>query len=141
MDISCNDREPYRQDFNPDNELAIVVNPKVPTHLLAGSNDYFYRFNNSTGARQALVPTGFFTSFDASPAGSTDRCRSRAATAPATRHRPSTASSPGTPHGGLGDDGAARERRRLGRSVRLAGHVSVSYSPDGGMTWSQPTSR
>jgi hypothetical protein len=37
----------------------------VPTHLLAGSNDYFYRFNNSTGARQALVPTGFFTSFDA----------------------------------------------------------------------------
>src|SRR5215217_3554239 len=65
MDISCNDVEPYRQDFNPDNELAIVVNPKVPTHLLAGSNDYFYRFNNATGARQALVPTGFFTSFDA----------------------------------------------------------------------------
>jgi hypothetical protein len=65
MDISCNDVEPYRQDFNPDNELAIAVNPKVPTHLLAGSNDYFYRFNNSTGARQALVPTGFFTAFDA----------------------------------------------------------------------------
>ena len=37
---------------------------RCPTHLLAGSNDYFYRFNNSTGARQALVPTGFFTSFD-----------------------------------------------------------------------------
>ena len=65
MDISCNDVEPYRQDFNPDNEITIAVNPKVPTHLLAGSNDYFYRFNNSTGARQALVPTGFFTSFDA----------------------------------------------------------------------------
>jgi hypothetical protein len=64
MDISCNDREPYRQDFNPDNELAIAVNPKVPTALLAGSNDYFYRFNNSTGVRQALVPTGFFTSFN-----------------------------------------------------------------------------
>ena len=30
MDISCNDRQPYRQDFNPDNEIAIVVNPKVP---------------------------------------------------------------------------------------------------------------
>jgi hypothetical protein len=41
MDISCNDPQPYPQDFNPDNELAIVVNPKVPTHLLAGSNDYF----------------------------------------------------------------------------------------------------
>ena len=56
MDISCNDREPYRQDFNPDNELAIVVNPKVPTHLLAGSNDYFYRFNNSTGVRAGARP-------------------------------------------------------------------------------------
>ena len=40
-DISCNDTEPYRQDFNPDNELAIAVNPKVPTHHLAGSHDYF----------------------------------------------------------------------------------------------------
>ena len=38
MDISCNDAQPYRQDFNPDNELTIVANPKVPTHLLAGSN-------------------------------------------------------------------------------------------------------
>jgi hypothetical protein len=71
MDISCNDAQPYRQDFNPDNEIAIVANPKVPTHLLAGSNDYFYRFNNATGARQALVPTGFFTSFDGAKPGST----------------------------------------------------------------------
>ena len=63
MDISCNTRE-YRQDFNPDNELAVAVNPFFPEHVVAGSNDYYYRFNNSTGARQALVPTGFFTTFD-----------------------------------------------------------------------------
>jgi hypothetical protein len=63
VDISCNTAE-YGQDWNPDNEIAIVVDPTNANHLLAGSNDYFYRFNNSTGARQAIVPTGFFTSFD-----------------------------------------------------------------------------
>jgi hypothetical protein len=63
VDISCNTTE-YNQDWNPDNEIAVAVDPTNPNHILAGSNDYFYRFNNSTGARQALVPTGFFTSFD-----------------------------------------------------------------------------
>ena len=63
VDMSCN-TERYGQDWAPDNEIAIAVDPEDPDHLLAGSNDYFYRFNNSTGARQALVPTGFFTSFD-----------------------------------------------------------------------------
>jgi hypothetical protein len=63
VDISCNDKA-FGQRFAPDNELAIAVDPNDSDHLLAGSNDYFYRFNNSTGARQALVPTGFFTSFD-----------------------------------------------------------------------------
>ncbi len=63
VDISCNTQR-YGQDWAPDNELAIAVDPEDPDHLLAGSNDYFYRFNNSTGARQAIVPTGFFTSFD-----------------------------------------------------------------------------
>jgi hypothetical protein len=63
VDISCNTSE-YNQDWNPDNEIAVAVDPTDPNHLVAGSNDYFYRFNNSTGARQALVPTGFFTSFD-----------------------------------------------------------------------------
>jgi hypothetical protein len=43
---------------------ALLVDPTDPNHIVAGSNDYFYRFSNSTGARQALVPTGFFTSFD-----------------------------------------------------------------------------
>lgn len=64
VDISCNDEE-FGQDFAPDNEIAIAVDPLDPDHLLAGSNDYYYRFNNAIGARQALVPTGFFTSFDA----------------------------------------------------------------------------
>lgn len=63
MDISCNTRT-YRQDFNPDNELAVAVNPYFSSNVVAGSNDYFYRFNNSTGARQAIVPTGFFTTYD-----------------------------------------------------------------------------
>jgi hypothetical protein len=63
VDISCNTEE-YGQDFAPDNEIAIAANPVDPLHLVAGSNDYYYRFNNATGARQALVPTGFFTSFD-----------------------------------------------------------------------------
>jgi BNR/Asp-box repeat len=63
VDMSCNTRK-LRQDFNPDNEVAIAVNPEDPDHLLAGSNDYYYRFNNKTGERIAVVPTGFFTSFD-----------------------------------------------------------------------------
>ena len=63
VDISCNTTE-YGQDWAPDNEIAVAVDPANPNHIVAGSNDYFYRFNNSTGARQAIVPTGFFTSFD-----------------------------------------------------------------------------
>src|SRR5919199_6519047 len=63
VDMSCN-TSTLGQNYNPDNEIAIAVDPKKPKHLVAGSNDYYYRFNNSTGARQAIVPTGFFTSFD-----------------------------------------------------------------------------
>jgi len=54
----------FNQDFGPDNEIAVAVNPANANHIVVGSNDYYYRFNNSTGARQATVPTGFFTSFD-----------------------------------------------------------------------------
>jgi hypothetical protein len=39
----------------------VAVNPTNPNHIVAGSNDHFSRCNNSTGARQALVPTGSFT--------------------------------------------------------------------------------
>ena len=63
MDISCNTTQ-YNQDWNPDNEIAVAVDPEDPDNIVAGSNDYFYRFNNSTGARQAIIPTGFFTSTD-----------------------------------------------------------------------------
>src|SRR5438552_3600593 len=61
--MNCNVPE-FNQNFSPDNEIAVVVDPDNPNHIVAGSNDYYYRFNNSTGARQAIVPTGFFTSFD-----------------------------------------------------------------------------
>jgi hypothetical protein len=64
VDMSCNDHQPYGQDWNPDNEIPIAVDPQDPNHLLSGSNDYYYRFNNSTGTRHVIVPTGFFTSFD-----------------------------------------------------------------------------
>jgi hypothetical protein len=50
VDISCNTTE-HNQDWNPDNEIVVVVDPTDPKHIVAGSNDYFYRFNNSTGAR------------------------------------------------------------------------------------------
>lgn len=63
VDMSCN-RRTLGQDFGPDNEIAIAVDPEDPEHLVAGSNDYYYRFNNATGAILASVPTGFFTSFD-----------------------------------------------------------------------------
>jgi len=51
VDMSCNDAT-YGQDYAPDNEIAVAVNPVNANHIVAGSNDYFYRFNNSTGARQ-----------------------------------------------------------------------------------------
>jgi hypothetical protein len=63
VDLSCNTAF-FGQDFAPDNEIAVAVDPLNPDHVLAGSNDYYYRFNNATGTRQAIVPTGFFTSFD-----------------------------------------------------------------------------
>ena len=139
MDISCNDTEPYRQDFNPDNELAIAVNPKVPTHLLAGSNDYFYRFNNSTGVRQALVPTGFFTSMDAGSTWVDGQV-------------------PLVSGNGAGDPSPAFDGKLSGSSAQTGwammaqlentggqggpyvsqGDVSVSWSSDGGITWNQP---
>src|SRR4029450_9333477 len=36
VDMSCNDHEPYGQDWNPDNEIAVAVDPEDPDHLLAG---------------------------------------------------------------------------------------------------------
>jgi hypothetical protein len=139
MDISCNDRQPYRQDFNPDNELAIAVNPKVPTHLLAGSNDYFYRFNNSTGARQAIVPTGFFTSFDGGSTWVDGQIPMRTGNgagdpSPAFNARLSGS----TARTGWAMMAQLENVGGLGGPFVAQGDVSVSHSRDGGIHWSEP---
>src|SRR5215217_2342076 len=139
MDISCNDAQPYRQDFNPDNELAIAVNPKVPTALLAGSNDYFYRFNNSTGMRQALVPTGFFTSFNGGQTWVDGQIPMRSGNgagdpSPAFNGRLSGT----TAQTGWAMMAQLENTGGQGGAFVAQGDVSVSYSSDGGITWSEP---
>ncbi len=131
VDISCNDTT-YGQDWAPDNEIAIAVDPEDPEHLLAGSNDYYYRFNNSTGARQALVPTGFFTSFDGGehwldgqvPFGSGN---GNGDPAPAFDAEHDVALM-----GQLANVGGQ------GGPYVAAGNVTVSRSLDGGVTWQPP---
>jgi hypothetical protein len=131
VDISCNTTE-YGQDWAPDNELAVSVNPTNPNHIVAGSNDYFYRFNNSTGARQALVLTGFFTSFDGGATWIDGQIPVRSGN-------------------GAGDPAPAFDRRSgavlmaqlentagQGGLAVAQGDVSVSRSTDGGVTWSEP---
>lgn len=131
VDMSCNTTR-FGQDYAPDNEIAIAADPEDPEHLLAGSNDYYYRFNNSTGARQALVPTGFFTSFDGGktwidgqiPMGSGN---GNGDPAPAfdAKHDVALMAQLGNV-GGQGGPWVA------------AGNVTVSRSTDGGVTWSTP---
>jgi len=129
VDISCNTRT-LGQHFSPDNEIAVVVDPENPDHLLAGSNDYFYRFTATQ--RLANVPTGFFTSFDGGktwvdgqvpfgrgnqggdPAPAFDAKHDVALMASLDFQRP--------PEGG----------------VARNGNVAVSRSTDGGRTWSEP---
>jgi hypothetical protein len=132
VDMSCNTTR-FGQDLAPDNEIAIVVDPTDPNHLVAGSNDYYYRFNNSTGARQAYVPTGFFTSFDGGATWLDGQIPMRSGN-------------------GAGDPSPAFDRKHrvvlmaqlentggLGGPWVAQGDVSVSRSADGGRTWSEAT--
>lgn len=131
VDMSCNTTR-FGQNYAPDNEIAIAADPEDPLHLLAGSNDYYYRFNNSTGARQAIVPTGFFTSFDGGktwidgqiPMGASN---GNGDPAPAfdAKHGVALMAQLGNV-GGQGGPWVA------------AGNVTVSRSTDGGVTWGTP---
>src|SRR5829696_3919110 len=129
VDMSCNDSV-YGQDFAPDNELAVAVDPDDPDHVVAGSNDYFYRFNNTTGARQAMIVTGFFTSFDGGDSWIDGQIPVRSGRS-------------------AGDPSPAFDRRHgnvlmaqlenaagLGSGNVSQGDVAVSRSADGGRTWS-----
>jgi hypothetical protein len=131
VDISCNTTQ-YNQDWNPDNEISVAVDPENPDHVVAGSNDYFYRFNNRTGARQAIVPTGFFTSFDGGASWIDGQIPMRSGN-------------------GAGDPAPAfdaahdvvlmaqlENRGGNGSAFVTQGDVSVSRSSDGGVTWSEP---
>jgi hypothetical protein len=138
VDMSCNTEE-YGQDWAPDNEIAIAVDPANPNHLLAGSNDYFYRFNNATGARQAIVPTGFFTSFDGGATwidGQIPMKTGNGAGDPA----PAFVSDPRSPAVNQSVALMAQLENTGGQGGAFVaqGDVSVSRSLDGGVTWSEP---
>ena len=122
----------FNQNFGPDNEIAVAVNPMNTNHIVAGSNDYYYRFNNSTGARQALVPTGFFTSFDGGVTWIDGQIPMKSGN-------------------GAGDPSPAFDRKHgvvlmaqlentggQGGPYVSQGDVSVSRSTDGGINWSEP---
>jgi hypothetical protein len=131
VDISC-DTPTYGQDFAPDNELAVAVNPEDPDHVVAGSNDYYYRFNNSTGTRQAIVPTGFFTSTDGGETWVDGQIpvhsgRSAGDPAPAFDARHDTVLM-----------AQLENAAGLGGFNVSQGDVSVSRSTDGGITWREP---
>jgi hypothetical protein len=140
VDISCNDEE-FGQRYSPDNEIAVAVNPLNPDHIVAGSNDYFYRFNNSTGARQVLVPTGFFTSFDGGANWIDGQIPTRSGNgagdpSPAFSRKHSDPS--GDPNGAWVMMAQLENVAGQGGFWVAQGDVSVSHSPDGGVTWSQP---
>ena len=131
VDMSCNTTT-YGQNFAPDNEIAVAVDPDDADHVVAGSNDYYYRFNNATGTRQAIVPTGFFTSFDGGAHWIDGQIPIRTGN-------------------GAGDPAPAIDGKHhvalMAQLENVGGHggpfvsqgnVSVSRSTDGGVHWSEP---
>jgi hypothetical protein len=142
VDISCNTAE-FGQDFTPDNELAVAVDPLNPDHVLAGSNDYYYRFNNATGARQAIVPTGFFTSFDGGstwvdgqvPMGDGN---GNGDPAPAFDSKFSRPCPVGRGTCSMALMAQLENVGGQGGPFVSQGDVSVSRSLDGGLTWERP---
>jgi hypothetical protein len=138
VDMSCNTSE-YGQNWAPDNEIAIAVNPANPNHLVAGSNDYFYRFNNSTGARQAIVLTGFFTSFDGGASWIDGQIPVRSGNG-AGDPSPAFVSDPRSPSINQTVVLMAQLENTGGQGGPWVsqGDVSVSYSLNGGINWSEP---
>jgi hypothetical protein len=131
VDMSCNTTE-LGQDWAPDNEIAIAVDPEDPDHLVAGSNDYYYRFNTSTGARQAMVPTGFFTSFDGGATWLDGQVPMRSGNG---------AGDPAPAFDGKHDTVLMAQLENAagqGGAWVSQGDVSVSRSTDGGVTWTEP---
>jgi hypothetical protein len=131
IDISC-DSPTLGQDWAPDNEIAVAVDPEDPDHVLAGSNDYFYRFNNSTGARQAVVPTGFFTSFDGGSTWIDGQIPMRSGNG---------AGDPSPAFDAKHDVALMAQLENVGGKggpFTTQGNVSVSRSTDGGQTWNRP---
>jgi hypothetical protein len=139
VDVSCDTTE-LGQNYAPDNEIAVAVDPNHADHVLVGSNDYFYRFNNSTGARQAIVVTGFFTSFDGGATWLDGQVPVRSGNG---------AGDPAPAFvGKLGEGKPADEAVALmaqlentggqGGCCVSQGDVAVSRSIDGGQSWSPP---
>ena len=131
VDMSCNTTT-FGQNYAPDNEIAVAVDPDNPNHVVAGSNDYYYRFNNSTGARQAVIVTGFFTSFDGG------------ATWIDGQIPLGTGSDAGDPSGAFDRRHGVVLMAQLentggrGGANVSQGDVSVSRSTDGGRQWATP---